>query len=102
MVNATKIGPRMATHRKLTKSARLAACGTAASLLSLCFLLGGCQASRTDTHVTGPAIEFTGVPAVSRSDSLGDAAKLSMIKGRVIGARPGQQIVVYAHAIDGN
>ena len=100
MANATKIGFRMVTHRFLPKIAQLTACGPVASLLSLCFLLGGCRVSRTDTHVTGPAIVFTSVPAVSRSDSLGDAAKLSTIKGRVIGAQPGQQIVVYARAIN--
>jgi hypothetical protein len=100
MVNATNIGPPMVTRRNRPRSEHLAACGIVVSLLGLCFLLGGCRESRTDVHVTGPAIEFTGVPAVSRSDAVGDAAKLSTIKGRVIGARPGQQIVVYAHAIN--
>src|SRR6266436_349547 len=100
MVNATYIGSRMVTRRNRPRSGRLAACGIVVSLLGLCFLLGGCRESRTDVHDTGPAIKFTGAPAVSRSDALGDAAKLSTIKGTVIGARPGQQIVVYARAIN--
>jgi hypothetical protein len=101
MVNATNIGRPMVTRRNRPRSGHLAARGIVVSLLCLCFLLGGCRESRTDVQVTGPAIEFTGVPTVSRSDALGDAAKLSTIKGRVIGARPGQQIVVYARAING-
>jgi hypothetical protein len=98
MVNAANIGPPMVTRRP--GAGRLAACETVVSLLCLCFLFGGCRESRTDVHVAGPAIKFTGVPAASRSDAAGDAAKLSTIKGRVIGARPGQQIVVYARAIN--
>jgi len=90
----------MVTRLNRPRSGQLAACGIVVSLLGLGFFLGGCRESRTDVHVTGPAIKFTGVPAVSRSDAVGDAAKLSTIKGRVIGARPGQQIVVYAHAIN--
>ena len=100
MVNTSNIGPPMVTRRNRPRSGHLAVCGIVVSSLGLCFLLGSCQESRTDVHVTGPAIKFTGVPAVSRSDALGDAAKLSTIKGRVIGARPGQQIVVYARAIN--
>jgi hypothetical protein len=55
-----------------------------------CFLLLiGCR-SRLD--IAGPSIEFTRVPPaeVSRTD------KLDIIQGRVTGARPGQQIVLYA------
>jgi glucose-6-phosphate-specific signal transduction histidine kinase len=37
---------------------------------------------------------------VSQRDAIGDASKISTIKGRVTGAKPGQQIVLYAHAAD--
>ena len=100
MMNATNIGPPTVTRRNRPHSGHLAPCGIVISLLGFCFLLGGCEESRTDVHLAGPAIKFTGVPSVSRSDALGDAAKLSTIKGRVIGAKPGQQIVVYARAIN--
>ena len=100
MVNATNIDPPIVTRQDRPGSGQRAAWGIVVWLLGLCFLLGGCRESRTDVRVTGPAIKFTGVPVISRSDALGDAAKLSTIKGRVIGARPGQQIVVYARAIN--
>jgi signal transduction histidine kinase len=59
-------------------------------------LLGGCQGSRTGTHfVARPVIEFTTVP-LAGADNPG---KLSPIKGRVIGAQPSQQIVVYAKGL---
>jgi signal transduction histidine kinase len=78
----------------------LSACGCMSFLLPLCFLLSGCQASRTDNHVSGPSIEFTSVPAAGHRDVLGDPGRKGTIKGRVIGARPGQQIVLYAHALN--
>jgi signal transduction histidine kinase len=81
---------------------RLSIFGYVAPLLSICFLFGGCQDSRTNIQGTGPAIEFTSVPSLSRRDVLGDPGRVNTIKGRVIGARPGQQIVLYAHALDEN
>jgi len=77
-----------------------AMCGSMVVLLSLCFLVNGCQVSHTDKQVTGPAIVFTSVPRIDRRDVLGNPGKISTIKGRVIGARPGQQIVLYAHALN--
>jgi hypothetical protein len=58
-------------------------------MLGCCMLLNGC---RSRPEGAGPVIEFTRVPPaeVSRTD------KLDIIQGRVIGARPGQQIVLYA------
>jgi len=58
----------------------------------ICILLTGCSGQRTSGGVVGPAIEFTSVPVAGA----GNPAKLSTIKGRVIGARPGQRIVLYA------
>lgn len=53
-------------------------------------LLGGCR-PRTGG---GPAVEFTRVPQAeaNRTD------KLDVIEGRVSGAKPGQQVVLYARA----
>jgi signal transduction histidine kinase len=102
MVNLKTIGARV-RHRTrviLSRCRRLAMCGGMGALLSLCFLINGCQVSRTDRQVTGPAIVFTSVPTIDRRDVLGNPGKTSTIKGRVIGARPDQQIVLYAHALD--
>jgi hypothetical protein len=102
MVTLRKIGGWL-RHRmpaRLLRSARPAVCGGVALVLCFCFLLGACQSSRTDKNITGPAIEFTGVPSIDRRDPLGDPSRTSTIKGQVIGARPGQQIVLYAHALN--
>ena len=58
-------------------------------MLGCCMLLSGCHSRLADAR---PSIEFTRVPPaeVSRTD------KLDIIQGRVIGARPGQQIVLYS------
>ena len=56
-----------------------------------CWLLyGACRSRRVEA--SRPVLEFTRVPPaeVNRSD------KLDIIQGRVTGARPGQQIVLYA------
>lgn len=57
-------------------------------MLACCLLLGGCS-SKSD--VVRPSIQFTRIPPaeVSRAD------KLDIIQGRVTGARPGQQLVLY-------
>ena len=54
-------------------------------------LLGGC---RSRTGADGPAVAFTRVPQAeaNRTD------KLDVIQGSVNGARPGQQIILYARA----
>ena len=62
------------------------------TILSILLGLAGCAAPRTDTGHGSPAIEFTSVPVVG-ADS---PSKVSTIEGRVIGAKPGQQIVLYA------
>lgn len=60
-------------------------------MLGCCMLLSGCRAR---SQAAGPSIEFTRVPPAdaTRTD------KLDIIQGRVAGARPGQQIVLYARA----
>jgi signal transduction histidine kinase len=65
-------------------------------LLVCCLLLAGCNTLPAATPGSGPAIVFTSVPVAGQ----GDAEKKSTISGRVIGGRAGQQIVLYARAID--
>jgi signal transduction histidine kinase len=101
MVNSKTIGAWV-RHRTRIDTTRLLLRGRIAVLLCLCSLLGGCQVSRTESHVTGPAIEFSRVPTFDQRDVLGDPGRLSSIKGKVVGAQPGQQIVLYAHALDEN
>jgi hypothetical protein len=55
----------------------------------LCFLLCGCRLLRAKTE---PTIEFSRVPPADA----GGPDKLDIIQGRVIGARPGERIVLYA------
>jgi signal transduction histidine kinase len=64
-------------------------CFEKAVLLSFCVLLVGCGARNTNS---GPSVEFTKIPVAGE----GGPDKLDTIEGRVGGARPGQQIVLYA------
>ena len=72
--------------------------GSAIHSLTLIALLGlslleGCHSSGNSLSAGAkPKIEFTSVPLVGTDNP----EKLSSIKGRVIGAQPGQQIVLYA------
>jgi len=65
-----------------------------ALLAVVSILLAGCNVARTHagSKATGSAIEFTSVPVAGADNP----EQLNAIKGRVIGARPGQQIVLYA------
>jgi len=56
-----------------------------------CLLLSGCRSWPTDTT---PTIEFSKVPLVDE----GGTGKITAIEGRVTGARPGQQIVLFARS----
>ena len=60
-------------------------------ILCCLLLLSGCQSGPTQTT---PAIEFSKVPLVDE----GGAGKVTTIEGRVSGARPGQQIVLFARS----
>ena len=55
----------------------------------LCFLFCGCRLLKAKTE---PSIEFSRVPPADP----GGPDKQDIIQGRVIGARPGEQIVLYA------
>jgi hypothetical protein len=60
-----------------------------AVLLLFCFLLIACSLRQGNS---GPSIEFTRIPPAAE----GGPDRIDIIQGRVIGARPGQQIVLYA------
>jgi signal transduction histidine kinase len=64
-------------------------------LTFLCVLsipIGGCEEQNKSVARDRPVIEFTSIAVAGA----GDPDKLSAIRGRVSGARPGQQIVLYA------
>jgi signal transduction histidine kinase len=58
-------------------------------LLGICMLLAGCGARNPNV---GPSIEFTKIPLAGH----GGPDRLDTIEGRVVQARPGQQIVLFA------
>jgi len=60
-------------------------------LLILCAVIGGCQARRDRATV---AIEFTKIPPAAQ----GGRERVDTVAGRVVGARAGQQMVVYARS----
>ncbi len=60
-------------------------------IILCCVLLGGCRWRQPD-HL--PEIEFSKVPIADA----GGGAQLGIIEGRAIGARPGQQIVLFARS----
>ena len=78
------------------RPARLSWSMGATFLAVLSLLLVGCDVARTraGSSAAAPAIEFTSVPAAGADNP----QELNTIKGRVIGTRPGQQIVLYAKA----
>lgn len=60
-------------------------------VLAICLLLGSCRSSGANA---GPFIEFSRIPQADE----GGRDKHDIIEGRVTGARPGQQIVLYARS----
>jgi hypothetical protein len=76
---------RLQNHRVLNDFTR----NRSAVLVFLCLLISGCQARPTNS---GPSIEFTRVPPAVA----GGPDHLDIIEGRVVGASPGQEIVLYA------
>jgi hypothetical protein len=59
--------------------------------LALCIALSSCQSRQADT---GPSIKFIKIPPAAE----GGRERVDTIAGRVRNARPGQQIVIYAHS----
>src|SRR5215472_17668235 len=62
-----------------------------AAFVLLSLLISGCHARQTNS---GPSIEFSKIPPAAQ----GGRERTDTIAGRVIGARPGQRIVVYARS----
>jgi signal transduction histidine kinase len=67
-----------------------------AFLIVALILLSGCETENKITDLTGPVIEFSSVPRAGA----GNPSKLTTIAGRVYGAEPGQEIVLYANSGD--
>jgi hypothetical protein len=59
--------------------------------LLLAALLGGCRSQKAPS---GPAITFTKIPPAAQ----GGRERVDVISGRVVGAAPGQRIVIYAQS----
>jgi len=59
--------------------------------LALSLTLSGCHTRASDTRTS---IEFTKIPPAAQ----GGRERVDTIAGRVVGARPGQQIVIYARS----
>jgi signal transduction histidine kinase len=79
---------------RLLSPSILTRCLKATLLAMICILLCSCHAQPGANSVVTPTIEFTDVPLAAN----GDNVKMTRIEGRVIGAQPGQQIVLYAKA----
>ena len=60
-------------------------------VLICCLLLSGCRSGKSSTAAS---VEFSRVPMVDE----GGTGKMVAIEGRVTGARPGQQIVLFARS----
>src|SRR5207247_596118 len=60
-------------------------------VLIVAVLLTGCRSQKASA---GPAIEFARIPPAAQ----GGRERVDTISGHVIGARPGQQIVIYARS----
>jgi len=73
------------------KSRLIAVLSQQVLLLACCLALNSCRSHQTNT---GPSIEFTKIPPAAQ----GGRERVDTIAGRVRNARPGQQIVIYAHS----
>lgn len=83
-------------QRRTSRSKLRPLCARTVLMVAVILLWGGCNARPSGTDsVDRPVIEFTTVPLAG----LDNPEKLNPIKGRVIGAKPGQQIVLYAKGL---
>jgi hypothetical protein len=60
-------------------------------IFACCLTIEGCSSRKSDAS---PTIEFTKIPPAAQ----GGRERIDTIAGRVRNARPGQQIVIYAHS----
>jgi hypothetical protein len=79
-----------APNREFSRTRREAA-RVISFALFLAILLGGCRSQKAPAV---PTIEFTKIPPAAQ----GGRERVDTIAGRVSGARPGQQIVIYARS----
>jgi len=77
-------GPGTFAARSGTKRKQALAVGVA-----LFFFLGGCRSKQQQSE---PTVEFTRVPPADE----GGPGRVDRIEGRVVGVRPGQQIIIFA------
>lgn len=66
-------------------------CSGALLALACCILFCGCARRRDGAE---PSVELTTIPKADK----GGTQSSGIIEGRVVGARPGQQVVLYAHS----
>jgi hypothetical protein len=71
--------------------ASIESAAVAFTLALLCLFMGACRSHRTPVR---PSIEFTRLPPAGE----GSPSQLETIEGRVTGARPGQQVVLFARS----
>jgi signal transduction histidine kinase len=94
--------PLLAAPRRSSRSA----CAPFYRFVCVLFLLvtlisiESCHQQQSRSDSPRPTIEFTSVPTIGPNDVLGNPGKLAGIKGLVSGAQPGQQIVLYARALN--
>ena len=81
----------LAPRRFRIKLCTFASSGRGLFVTAVCLLLSACHPRQERTE---PFIEFTKVPRAAE----GNPYRLVTIEGRVAGARPGQQIVLYARS----
>lgn len=89
-IRAFKLRSRRARLRKPGVSNQVT-CQSNAVLVLLSLLISGCHSRQTNS---GPSIEFSKIPPAAQ----GGRERVDTIAGKVIGARPGQRIVVYARS----
>jgi hypothetical protein len=89
---AFQLSPRKRSRLKLRrKTIWMTPIALAACLTTGLTLLGGCHSQR---QTMKPTIEFTKIPPAAQ----GGRERVDTISGRVVGAQPGQRIVVYARS----
>jgi signal transduction histidine kinase len=94
--------PLLASPPGSSRSSCAQLCRFVCALFLLCtpISIESCHEQQSRSGSSRPTIEFTSVPTIGPNDVLGSSGKLATIKGLVSGAQPGQQIVLYARALN--